>query len=679
MQSWKPAKLREIVLTRFGKIAIRPLRLAGAVFSLALLSASCCYSADVVFVRSPGGSSTEQEQLQTAANFYGLNLKVIEAGSADNNFKISSAVEREETVGVAIAANALTTLSKNALLRALLRQGGSSIPVLILGVAPGADPILLRTWSRGAASGCRRLDRPLSPQYVFGQVEGFTGQLANLEIPLLNNDVFYLELDENSGTQLIASVRHDNQVSPVFIETLVQDLKVFVACATPPAEGQKDRKDVVDAFLQVAPAMMFTKYCAGEKGWHAIHEYANLTIDDPWLRQSYGYVDYKGLLEEMETHGFHTTIAFIPWNYDRSDPRVVSLFLNHPDRFSIAVHGNNHAHKEFTDYRSKPLADQVADLKQSLARMERFRALTGIPYDKVMVFPHSIAPEGTLRALKTYNYLATVNSTNVPQGAARPTDLSFALRPATLSFAGFPSISRYSVTAPIAKSYLATNEFLGNPLFFYGHSENFAGGIAAFDGTADEVNELEPDTQWRGLGDIVRHLYVVKLRDDFNYDVLAFSSDICLDNASGRDSNFYVRKQEIDGQSINSLIVDGQNFPYQLQDDSLSFSVPVPMGKTRCAAIQYQNDLDIASIGASKESVVVYLLRMASDFRDNYLSKATLGLAFIRFYNGHEVTPAKVLACAFALMLLFVYAGYRWRVLFTRRVAVLRTGQDIDR
>ena len=667
------------MLTRIGKIAICSLRLTGAAFFLALLAASCCYSADVVFVRSPGGSSTEQEQLQTAANFYGLNLNVIMAGSANSDLALSRAAQRDETVGIAIAADALAVVNKDALLQTLLRKGRSSAPVFILGLAPGADPILLRTWSAGAASGCSRLERPNSLQYVFGRVNGFTGQLASLEILLPIQDVLYLQLGENSGAQQIASVRHDNQISPIFIETTVQRSKVFIACATHPVEGLKDGEDVVDAFLRIAPAMMFIKYCAGEQGWHAIHEYANLTIDDPWLRQSYGYVNYRDLLEEMERHNFHTTIAFIPWNYDRSDPAVVALFRNHPDRFSITVHGDNHDHKEFTDYRSKRLADQIADLKQSLARMERFRTLTGIPYDKVMIFPHSIAPEGTLGALKTYNYLATVNSTNIPQDAPRPKDLSFALRPVTLSFAGFPSIRRYSVSAPIPKSYVAVNEFLGNPLFFYGHSENFAGGITAFDGTADEVNELEPDTQWRGLGDIVKHLYVVRRRSDSNYDVLAFSSNICLDNASGRDSIFYVRKQEIGRQPINSLTVDGQNFPYQLQDDSLNFSIPVPKGNTRCAAIQYQNNLDLASISTSNDSVVVYLLRMASDFRDNYLSKVAFGLAFIRFYNEHEVTPAQVLGCAFALILVFFYAGYRWRVFVTRRHAGLRAVQNTNR
>jgi hypothetical protein len=485
-------------------------------------------------------------------------------------------------------------------------------------------------------------------------------------------------LGEKSSAQRLMSVWHDQQVSPVFIESTVEQLQIFVVCDLSPDDSLTG-EGVVNAFLRVAPAMMFIKYCAGERGWHAPHHYANFTIDDPWLRQPYGYVDYKGLLQEMERHDFHTTIAFIPWNYDRSEPGVVGLFRNHPERFSIAIHGDNHDHKEFTDYRRKPLAVQIADLKQSLARMEKFRTLTGIPYDKVMVFPHSIAPEGTLGALKTYNYLATVNSTNVPEDSARPTGLSFALRPVTLSFAGFPSISRYSVAAPIPKYLIAINEFLGNPLLFYGHSEDLARGVAAFDSTADKVNQLEPDTQWRGLGHIVRHLYVVKLRDDSIYDVLAFSSNICLENFSVRDSIFYVRKQEIGGETIDSVSVDGQNLEYQLQGDSLNFRVPVPKGNSRCIAIQYQNDLVLGSIGTSNDSVVVYLVRTASDFRDNYLSKTALGLAFIRFYNKHEVTPAQVLACAFALMLVCLYAGYRWRVFVTRRHVGLQAVQQIDR
>jgi hypothetical protein len=651
---------------RLGKIAIESLWTTWAVLFLALISASCCYSADVVFVRSPGGATAEQEQLEIATNFYGLNLKVMVASSANDDLALRSAVEREETVGVVIAADALANVSKNALLQALHERKGSSAYVLILGVAPGVDPSLLRTWSGGSVLGCKRLESSVRSRYVIGRVDGLTWQLSDLEVPLPIKEASYLIPGENRAVKAIASIGHGNQISPIFIEAELPQVKVFVACALFANENLIGGDGVVNAFLRVAPAMMFVRYCAGERGWHALHHYANFTIDDPWLRQPYGYVDYKGLLGEMEKHDFHTTIAFIPWNYDRSEPDVVSLFRNHPDRFSIAIHGDNHDHKEFTDYRSKPLAIQVANLKQSLARMEKFQAQTGIPYDRVMIFPHSIAPERTLEALKTYNYLATVNSTNVPQDAVKPSALSVELRPVTLSFAGFPSISRSSVAVSIPKEFIAINEFLDNPLLFYGHSEFFARGIDAFDGVADEVNKLEPDTRWRSLGDIVRHLYVVKLKDDSDYDVLAFSSDLCLDNTSGRDSTFYVRKQEIGSNSVRAVLVDGLNHPYYTREGYLDLSIPIPAGKTRCIAVQYENDLQVASVGTSKNSFNAYFLRMASDFRDNYLSKSAVGLAIIRFYNGHERGPALVFGCVFVFMLVCIFAVWRWW-LFIRR------------
>ena len=143
----------------------------------------------------------------------------------------------------------------------------------------------------------------------------------------------------------------------------------------------------------------------------------------------------------MEKHNFHTTIAFIPWNYDRSEAHTVALFRSHPERFSICVHGDNHDHKEFDDFGSKPLSLQIAAIKQSLARMDKFQTLTGIPYDNVFVFPHNIGSESILEQLKTYNFTATVNSSNVPMDRARPSSPLFALRPVTLSFGDFPSIS----------------------------------------------------------------------------------------------------------------------------------------------------------------------------------------------------------------------------------------------
>jgi hypothetical protein len=314
------------------------------------------------------------------------------------------------------------------------------------------------------------------------------------------------------------------------------------------------------------------------------------------------------------------------------------------------------------------LNGQIRDMKQALARMDRFQAITGIPYDKVMIFPHSIAPEQTLAALKTYNYWATVNSSNVPEGDPTSENFSQALRPVALSYGGFPSILRYSAAVEIPRQYIAINEFLGNPLFFYAHSDLFSDGIGAFDHVADEVNQIEPATAWRGLGEIVSHLYVVKLRNDSNYDVMAFSSHVCLENPNARTSIFNLQKAETGGQTIDSVTVDGQIHPYSLHQGTLSLSLTVPSKATSCVAVFYANDLQLRLIDLSRSSVVDFFLRRASDFRDIYLAKSGAGLAFIRFYNEHELKPVEVIGCLLLLLLLLIVVGLRLRVLVRNRM-----------
>jgi hypothetical protein len=202
------------------------------------------------------------------------------------------------------------------------------------------------------------------------------------------------------------------------------------------------------------------------------------------------------------------------------------------------------------------------------------------------------------------------------------------------------------------------NEFLDDPLFFYCHEDLFANGMNAFNVVADQVNQLEPDTRWRSLGEIVRHLYLVKLRDDRGYDVLPFSSNFTLENTAGADSLFHVSKEETAHPAITSISVDGRSCPYQLHAGRLEFNVLVPAGQARSVVIDYKNDLALGSVDTSKNSVRVYLLRMASDFRDITLSRLGPGRALIVFYNEHETTPLQVLAGGSGLIVLFACAGW---------------------
>lgn len=635
-----------------------------------LLTPTLSCAADVIFIRAASGSQPEQQALQVATEFYGVNLKVLPSGrTRGDETALRHAIEQNNTLAIVIAANALPDLNKGEVFRALSARPANAVRLLLMGVTPATDQTLLNTWSGGVVSGCKRTSSRTQLHYIINHVAGLTDQLSGIELPYPGENAFFFSLLPGARATEIAKVSSASQVSPIFIQLTSEHRSIFLATAVSGTGNNISNAagdDTVSAFSQIAPVMMFVKFCAGEKGWHVLHHYANLTIDDPSLREPYGFLSYERLVAEMEKHNFHSTIAFIPWNYDRNDPSVVSLFRQHPDRLSISIHGDNHDHKEFTSYQSKALDVQVEALRQSLARMNEFQVATGIPYDKVMIFPHSIAPAKTLEALKALNYVATVNSQNVPMDTARPNELLFALRSTTVSFGGIPSIIRYSVAVPTPTYLLAVNDYLDNPLLFYCHHEFFQNGSGAFNDLADRVNGLEPNTRWRGLGDIIQNLYLVKERDDLTYDVQAWSATINLENPAERDTILHIAKLETGSPAIASVTVDGVGYPFQVNNGQLIVNLPIAAGRHRKVTIKYEEPRDSTLVSIKKNSVRVYLLRMASEFRDNILYRSSAGRALIAVVGDQEVGSSVSKKLTLALMSLLLCVAWSVRLLTKR-------------
>ncbi len=603
---------------------------------VAAASLSGC-AADLVYVDKPGLESSVQMQTKAAADFYGLHENTILLVAKSEQSAIVKAIRDPKTVAVVLTVSALPSLDQKQILSALRRKNGANVPLLITGIDEHTDAKLLTNWSAGSITECKsfRIEKGTG-SYRLASVSGVTNELGGNTLPLNLSDVRYLTLDGEGAEQIMAAATGTSEL-PVFVRIRTGTREIFFATANTPVEVPRGpspyREPLV--FTNLAPQMMFLRYAAGDRAWHSPGRYANLTIDDAWLREPYGYVNYEGLLREMERHNFHTTIAFVPWNFDRSQPAVVSLLRAHADKFSICIHGNNHDHQEFGAYDTKPLIGQTEDIKQGLARMAKFQELTQLPYDPVMVFPHSISPEPTLALLKRFNFWATANSLNVPSGAEAPPGAEFALRPATMEFSNFPSLRRYSAEAPGPESQLVVDAFLGNPMLFYVHQGFFAPGIDAFDKTAETVNRLQSDTQWRSLGDITKHLYLLKLRDDGNYDVRTYSGTIQLHNDLRRDAVFFVEKDE-NFELPPTMLVDGQPYSYQRSGTHLLAQLVIPKGASREITIQYTNDLNVAGIDISKRSLRIQAIRRLSDFRDDVVSRTAVGRAFIRAYTENE-------------------------------------------
>jgi hypothetical protein len=621
------------------------------------------HAAEVVYVDQSGGQSFSRQQMETAAGFYGLGQNAVVAGNKRDIVTTLEAVRDVKTIAVIIAADALPTLNEEQLLTALSRNGTRSVPLLIAGITERTDPRLLRRWSAGAINGCKEMPvEKGTGSYAIDMGNEVAQPLGGYKLPLNQSEARYLMLESTRGGQWIMAAVSNGTQGPVFVRTTVGGQEVFFSTANTPVNIPitPDPYRELAVFSSLAPQLMFLRYAAGEHAWHSSGKFANLTIDDLWLREPYGHVDYAGLLREMQLHNFHTTLAFIPWNFDRSEPAMVSLLRAHPERYSICVHGNNHDHQEFGPYETHPRARQVNDIRQGIARMERFSQLTQIPYDAVMVFPHSISPAPTLADLKHYNYLATANSLNVPSGSVAPSDTEFALRTATMAFSTFPSLRRYSAEASIPESQLAIETFLGNPALFYVHQGFFAAGMGSFNAIADTVNRMQPDTQWRSLGYIAKHLYLEKLRDDGNYDVRTYSGTIRLDNVHQQDATFFIEKDE-DFALPLTVRVDGQPYPYERSGTRLLLQLPIRAGSGREIAINYDNDLNAAAIDVSRTSLRVNAIRRLSDFRDNVVSKSAFGRWFIRSYHDNEPDWNRTLGSLALLLALGMLALYMRR------------------
>jgi len=188
------------------------------------------------------------------------------------------------------------------------------------------------------------------------------------------------------------------------------------------------------------------------------------------------------------------------------------------------------------------------------------------------------------------------------------------------------------------------------------------------------VNKIQPDIVWQSLGYIAQHLYLEKLRDDGNYDVLAFSSNFIIENVHHNDLVYFVRKEEDFSIPIKQVTVDGQPFSYKKYGNNLILEVFVPAGESRNVVIEYENSLDISSIDVSKNDPRINRLRKLSDFRDMTLSKNFVGRIFTHLYYDTGIYKMSLIRLAIILLVLFVLviiiSFVSWRIIRSRKTEI---------
>jgi len=320
----------------------------------------------------------------------------------------------------------------------------------------------------------------------------------------------------------------------------------------------------------------------------------------------------------MQTHNFHTTIAYIPKYFDNEqNTSVIDLFRNYPEKYSIVQHGNNHDGYEFicfneeqfdslnalynnswVNQKPRPYKEQENDIVEGLTRMHELQKNTGINFGKIMIFPWGISLSPTLEILKMYNYNATVNGQYQPRlfyEGDNSDNYDFNMYPASMNFRNFPVILRKhpcSSYEPInyRTDFWKYDLFLDKPLLMYSHQQEiFKKGIDKFSPVADSINHLFPDIEWKSLDYILKKMYLEKLNHDGSADVMIYGNNVLISNETDTGRIYHIRKLENMNVPILNVTVDGSPNAYWLDDSLLCFDINISANTEKEIKINYSS------------------------------------------------------------------------------------------
>jgi hypothetical protein len=89
------------------------------------------------------------------------------------------------------------------------------------------------------------------------------------------------------------------------------------------------------------------------------------------------------------------------------------------------------------------------------------------------------------------------------------------------------------------------------------------------------------------LGGIVSRLYLKKTNDDGSVDVKMYGNHLILENREDSAKTYHVLKEETLNVRITQLTVNGQDFPYRVEQGYLAFDVRVPSRSSLEVRIHY--------------------------------------------------------------------------------------------
>lgn len=461
---------------------------------------------------------------------------------------------------------------------------------------------------------------------ISGKMEGFGGVMAGLEVhpsERAHNKFHVVDLEQTEGIPLISSADGD----AVFFALSWKGVPIYICLVGTLVDLDDELRtpnfDVRDHFFSAVPIVLYLRWAFPDSAWQAPAAGACLIIDDPLLKPRYGFVRFRSLFALMEEHDFSTNVAFIPWNWRRSDPDVVRLFRENPNRFSLSVHGCDHTAEEFgTDEISKvrPMIEHAA------ARMSAHETRTGLPHDRIMVFPQGVFSATAMRELKQTGFTAAVNTevacSGRNDGRIRIRDVwDVAVR----NYADFPLYTRRYPRQGIEN--FAFDVLLGKPCLVVIHHDFCRNKCRDLIEFIQRLNALRLPPTWRSLKEVVRRSYRFRELSPALQEIEMYGTEILIENPSQNTKLFRIKRRETEPDSVSEIRAGSDSLPWEVAGEYLQFEISLPPGEDTLIRVCRVQQKQSARNGQDHPGFKVRLRRYLSEFRDNYVVPARSRLA----------------------------------------------------
>ncbi|MCC8964854.1 hypothetical protein H8A95_21670 [Bradyrhizobium sp. Pear76] len=372
--------------------------------------------------------------------------------------------------------------------------------------------------------------------------------------------------------------------------------------------------DVKKCFAGAVPIVMYLKWAFRDVCLTSVETSACLIIDDPPLWPRYGLLDFDDLLQLADKLTFATTIAFIPWNWRRTNRGTVAAFRESSGKLSICVHGCDHTRGEFAG-RSPELLDRK--LKTARMRMQALRHHTALDHENVMVFPQGAFSPEAASALKRNGFTAAVNTEVAPTNdALNETTLADLWSVAIVRYASFPIFTRRYIDHGIEN--FAFDGLLGKPCFIAGHHDLLRGQGRELAMFLRLLASLQWKLCWRPLEDAVRRSYSIR-SDGETILVKMLAERLLFENGGATTRRICVMKHEPQVAALKGVEVNQRLIAYEYIDGYVRAMVDVPPGGSADVRCVHREQLHGSPASEPiRYRVGVAVRRYLSELRDNY-------------------------------------------------------------